>query len=249
MGRPGGDVSDTHDIFARLLARLDKIEAFIKTQRLGEEVHTLALCQVFQAAAEDGAAAFAAAVELHGAPAVVRASAAAGGVDITAYGFSTEVSAASGDDDIDVQEELRDLRQQIGGAFSGAGGAVSSLVAHYSPPTEEFPGGVELVPVRHHVPTVSIDPPVSAVACSFPRQAASFVEPEEKSRAPINDLFADMDGEDSPPPIDEWPRAVTSCGVSAVLQLFTAADGGMAAAAPGGDLASEHYGVPTWDVP
>ncbi|KAK3285100.1 hypothetical protein CYMTET_7281 [Cymbomonas tetramitiformis] len=139
-------------------------------------------CQVFHAAAEDGAAAFAAAVGLHGAPAVVRAGAAAGGVDISAYGFSTEVSSAYGDDDIDVQEELRDLRQQIGtaismgqvsvphahspsfagvsaavpstgGAFSGAGGVVSSLMAHIFPPTEEFPGGVELVPVRHHVQT------------------------------------------------------------------------------------------------
>ncbi|KAK3277565.1 hypothetical protein CYMTET_14438 [Cymbomonas tetramitiformis] len=116
---------------------MDKIEAFIKTQRLGggkrqpadstatycqpveectpEEVHTLALCQVFHTAAEDGASAYAAAAELHGTPAVVRAGAAAGGVDISAYGFSTEVSGASSDDDIDVHEELRDLRQQIGG--------------------------------------------------------------------------------------------------------------------------------------
>ncbi|KAK3234075.1 hypothetical protein CYMTET_55666 [Cymbomonas tetramitiformis] len=144
-GVPGGDVSDTHDIFARLLVRLDKIEAFIKTQRLGGTV--------FQAAAEDGAAAFAAAVELHGAPAVVRAGAAAGGVDISAYGFSTDDPGASGDDGIDVHEELRDLRQQIGAALSMgqvsvphahspsfAGGSVVGIaaagVAHPVPPTD-----------------------------------------------------------------------------------------------------------------
>ncbi|KAK3272696.1 hypothetical protein CYMTET_19023 [Cymbomonas tetramitiformis] len=136
VGVLGDEKPDRDDILGKLLARLDKFEAFIKTRRLGggkrqpadstaaycqpveectpEEVHTLALCQVFQATAEDGASAFAAAVELHGAPAVVRAGAAAGGVDISAYGFSTRASVASGDDDIDVHEELRDLRQQIG---------------------------------------------------------------------------------------------------------------------------------------
>ncbi|KAK3246712.1 hypothetical protein CYMTET_43760 [Cymbomonas tetramitiformis] len=209
-----------------------------------EEMHTLALCQVFQSASDGGAAAFAAAVELHGAPAVVGAGAASGGVDISDYGFTTGTSGASGDDDVDVHEELRDLRQQIGtalsmghvsvphaqppsfagvsaavpsagGAFSGACGAASSVVAHYSPPTEEFPGGIELVPVRHHVKAVSIDPPVSAVTCSFQPTAASFVGPGEKSRAPIDDMFSDMDEEESPPPIDGGPRAAASCGVSA----------------------------------
>ncbi|KAK3241212.1 hypothetical protein CYMTET_49001 [Cymbomonas tetramitiformis] len=64
-----------------------------------DEMHTLALCQVFQSASDGGAAAFAAAVELHGAPAVVGAGAASGGVDISAYGFATGASEASGDDD------------------------------------------------------------------------------------------------------------------------------------------------------
>ncbi|KAK3287314.1 hypothetical protein CYMTET_5161 [Cymbomonas tetramitiformis] len=157
--------------------------------------------QVFQAAVDGGAAAFAAAVEQHGAPAVVSAGAASGGVDISAYGFTTVASGASGEDEMDVHEELRDLRHQI----------------------EEFPGGVELIPVRYYVPTMPIDPPVSAVACSFPPEAASFVEPGERSQAPIDDLFSDTDEE--------------------------AGDSGMAAAAPGGDLASEHGGVTTWDVP
>ncbi|KAK3249862.1 hypothetical protein CYMTET_40730 [Cymbomonas tetramitiformis] len=136
VGVLGDEKPDRDDILGKLLARLDKIEAFIETQRLGggkrqpadstaaycqpveectpEEVHTLALCQVFRAAAEDGASAFAAAVELHGAPAVVGVGAAAGSVDISAYGFSTGASGASGDDDIDVHEELRGHRQQVG---------------------------------------------------------------------------------------------------------------------------------------
>ncbi|KAK3250213.1 hypothetical protein CYMTET_40402 [Cymbomonas tetramitiformis] len=152
------------------------------------------------------------------------------------------------------------------------------------------------------VPTVAIDPPVSAVACSFSRGAASFVEPERESRFPIDDLFseADADEEGFPPPIDGGPRVAASCGVSAwrprqvvgcgappfgmrpsflMLACFIgllcfgiagaaaglgdmstdtdgipstgdpAAGGGMAAAAPGGDLTSEHGGGATWDVP
>ncbi|KAK3274999.1 hypothetical protein CYMTET_16850 [Cymbomonas tetramitiformis] len=53
-----------------------------------EVLHTLALCQVYQAAADSGKDAFATAVEQHGAPAVVRAGAASGRVDISAYGFA-----------------------------------------------------------------------------------------------------------------------------------------------------------------
>ncbi|KAK3241521.1 hypothetical protein CYMTET_48718 [Cymbomonas tetramitiformis] len=195
VGVLGDEKPDRDDILGRLLAKLEKIEAFIKTQRLGgapavlpkrnhkglggfrvgvgpdprvgfnpgankaipkcprcptagdghkyhswadcplggknhpadstaayfqpvddcttEELHTLALCQVFQAAAGGGAAAFAAAVEQHGAPAVMSAGAASGGVDIFAYGFTTVASGTSGDDEMDVQEELRDLRHQI----------------------------------------------------------------------------------------------------------------------------------------
>ncbi|KAK3280286.1 hypothetical protein CYMTET_11866 [Cymbomonas tetramitiformis] len=240
---------------------------------------------VFQADADDGAAAFAAAVEQHGAPAVARAGATSGGVDISVYGFTTAASEASGDDEMDVQEELRDLRHQIGeaismgqvsvspekspsfagvsaesrrpmmplagGALSEAGGAPPSFMTHVTVPTEEFPGGVDLLPLRHPVPTVSVGAPLSAVACSIPQEKASFVDLEGKSRAPsiIEDLFSDTDGEDFPPPIYEAPCVQTYCGVSAVLRLFAAAGGGMAAAAPGGDLASEHGGVTTWDVP
>ncbi|KAK3286211.1 hypothetical protein CYMTET_6213, partial [Cymbomonas tetramitiformis] len=155
VGVPGDEKPDRDDILGRLRAKLEKIEHFIKTQKLGvapavlpkrnrkgldgfrvgvgpdprvrfnpgakkpvdecttEEPHTLALCQVFQAAADGGTAAFAAAVEQHGAPAVVSAGAASGSVDISAYGFTTVASEASGDDEMDIQEELRDLRHQI----------------------------------------------------------------------------------------------------------------------------------------
>ncbi|KAK3287732.1 hypothetical protein CYMTET_4771 [Cymbomonas tetramitiformis] len=389
VGVPGDENPDRDDILGRPLARLDKIETFIKTRRLGvplvgglpmggkkhpadstaaycqpvdecstKELHTLALCKVFQAASDGGATAFAAAIELHGAPAVVGAGAASGGVDISAYGFTTGASGASGDDDMDVHEELRDLRQQIGTAISmqqvsippaqgisfagvstepqsaivpSAGGDHPSFMGSMHHPTEEFPGGVELIPARQRVPTVTIDPPVSAVACSFSRGAASFVEPERESRFPIDDLFSQADAEEEgfPPPIDGGPRVAASCGVSAVrpqqvvgcgvppfgmrptflmlacllgllcfgiagaaaglgdmstsidgisitedpvmckgalciysgldklspearqqvLQLFAAGGVGMAAAASGGDLASEHGGVTTWDVP
>ncbi|KAK3262966.1 hypothetical protein CYMTET_28207 [Cymbomonas tetramitiformis] len=46
-------------------------------------------------------------------------------------------------------------------------------------PTEEFPGGIDLVPVRHDVPSMTLDPLISAVACSFEPVAESFVEPAE----------------------------------------------------------------------
>ncbi|KAK3245730.1 hypothetical protein CYMTET_44719, partial [Cymbomonas tetramitiformis] len=92
VGVPGDEKSDRDGILGRLLAKLEKIENFIKTQKLGgapavlpkrnregldgfrvgpvdectmEKLHTLAMCQVFQAAADGGAAAFAAAVEQH----------------------------------------------------------------------------------------------------------------------------------------------------------------------------------------
>ncbi|KAK3259031.1 hypothetical protein CYMTET_31952 [Cymbomonas tetramitiformis] len=79
-----------------------------------EVLHTLALCQVYQSAADNGAAAFAAAVEQHGSPAVATSGAAAGGADVSAYGFSVEESDDSDGEEMDVQEELRQLRKKIG---------------------------------------------------------------------------------------------------------------------------------------
>ncbi|KAK3285152.1 hypothetical protein CYMTET_7228 [Cymbomonas tetramitiformis] len=184
-----------------------------------EVLHTLAFCQVYQAAADSGEDAFAAAVEQHGAPAVVRAGAASGGVDISAYGFAVVESDESEDDEIDVQEELRQLRSQIGKAvtfgqayvpsasslsFAGVsagpqqqvvprhGGAATAgsdmwagHIAHVSVPTEEFPGGVDLVPVRHAVtrtvPSMTLGASISAVSFSLDAAEESFVEPEKES--------------------------------------------------------------------
>ncbi|KAK3286936.1 hypothetical protein CYMTET_5528 [Cymbomonas tetramitiformis] len=184
VGETGDEKTDRDDILEKLFARLDQIEAFIKTQRMGgapavlpkktrkgldgfrvgvghdprvgfdpgakkalprcprcptagdghryhpwadcpldgkrqsigstaayyqpveectaEVLHTL--CQVYQTAADNGMEAFTAAVEQHGAPAVVRAGAASGGVDVSAYGFAVEESDDSGDEGMDVQE-------------------------------------------------------------------------------------------------------------------------------------------------
>ncbi|KAK3236909.1 hypothetical protein CYMTET_52978 [Cymbomonas tetramitiformis] len=109
VGVLGDEKPDRDDILGRLLAKLEKIRR-ISSRRKGLEM--------FQAAADGGATAFAAAAEQHVAPAVVSAGAASGGVDISAYGFATLALGASGDDEMDVHEELRDLRHQIGEAIS-----------------------------------------------------------------------------------------------------------------------------------
>ncbi|KAK3258046.1 hypothetical protein CYMTET_32894 [Cymbomonas tetramitiformis] len=44
-------------------------------------------------------------------------------------------------------------------------------------PTEEFSGGIDLVPVRHYVPSVAIGPHISVVTCSIEPAATSLVEP------------------------------------------------------------------------
>ncbi|KAK3247214.1 hypothetical protein CYMTET_43272 [Cymbomonas tetramitiformis] len=160
VGVPGDEKTDRDDILGKLRTRLDKIQAFIKTQPMGgapavlpkknrkgldgfrvfvgndsrvgfdpgakttlpnrlarhggllprpveectaEVLHTLALCQVvYETAADNGMDAFVAAVEQHGAPAVVRAGATAGGVDVCAYGFAVEESDDSEDEGMGV---------------------------------------------------------------------------------------------------------------------------------------------------
>ncbi|KAK3245992.1 hypothetical protein CYMTET_44460 [Cymbomonas tetramitiformis] len=181
-----------------------------------EAMHTLALCQIFQVAADDGPEAFAAAVAEYGAPAVL-----AGGesddIDVSAYGSTVSDSGSGvltelevltsqvkameenvgvhfsqvsllGDDGVDAHHApvsalfavamADDAPQQVVPQVSGAS-AVGVQVGscHYGVPTEEFPGGVELVPVRHYVPSMTIDPLISTVACSFEPAATSFVEP------------------------------------------------------------------------
>ncbi|KAK3246233.1 hypothetical protein CYMTET_44223 [Cymbomonas tetramitiformis] len=104
-------------------------------------MHTLALCHIFQVAADDGSEAFAAEVAEYGAPAVL-----AGGesdeIDVSAYGFAASDSGSG------VLTELESLTSQVramedkvvphmGGASAGG---VTAADFHYSVSTEEFPG-------------------------------------------------------------------------------------------------------------
>ncbi|KAK3239614.1 hypothetical protein CYMTET_50469 [Cymbomonas tetramitiformis] len=74
-----------------------------------------------------------------------------------------------------------DVPQQVVPHVGGASapGGVPAVTCHYSVPAEEFPGGIDLVPVRHYVPSMTIEPPISAVACSFEPATESFVEPAD----------------------------------------------------------------------
>ncbi|KAK3236193.1 hypothetical protein CYMTET_53648 [Cymbomonas tetramitiformis] len=167
----GDDKADRDGILEKLLSRLDNIEAFIKTQRMGGVPDS---CRQRQGCFRGGGGR---AVVQYGAPAVVRVGAAPGGVDIFAYGFAVVESDESEDDEIDVQEELRQLRaiQQVVPRHGGAAATGSDMraghIAHFSVPTEEFPGGVHLVPVRHAVtrttPFVTLGAPISAVRFSL----------------------------------------------------------------------------------
>ncbi|KAK3243871.1 hypothetical protein CYMTET_46494 [Cymbomonas tetramitiformis] len=197
-----------------------------------EAMHALALCQIFQEAADDGAEAFAAAVAEYGAPAVL-AGGESDGIDVSAYGFSvaahgtgvmaelegltSQVKAMEekvgvhlsqvslvGDEDahavhapasaLYAGSAMGDIlpRQAVpheGGA--SAGGAPAGMSFHMGVPTEEFPGGVELVPVRHRVPSVAVGPAVSAVACSFGQTDAPPVAPESNCGYFLIDEFLD----------------------------------------------------------
>ncbi|KAK3249461.1 hypothetical protein CYMTET_41118 [Cymbomonas tetramitiformis] len=59
-----------------------------------EGVHALAMCALFQQAADDGAESFARAAAAYGPPAVLCAGA-VGGIDVSAYGFAVEQESAS----------------------------------------------------------------------------------------------------------------------------------------------------------
>ncbi|KAK3244287.1 hypothetical protein CYMTET_46097 [Cymbomonas tetramitiformis] len=62
----------------------------------GEDAQAMALAQVFQDAADCGPVAFAAAIEVHGAPAVLTAGGAAAELDMSAYGFSVPAEGQAG---------------------------------------------------------------------------------------------------------------------------------------------------------
>ncbi|KAK3268003.1 hypothetical protein CYMTET_23470 [Cymbomonas tetramitiformis] len=113
-------------------------------------MHTFALCQIFQVAADDGSEAFAAAVAEYGAPAVKA-------MEVKVGVHLSQVSLL-GDDDVGAYHApvsalsaksamTGDAPQQVVPHMGGASvGGVPAAGYHYSVPTEEFPGGVELVP-------------------------------------------------------------------------------------------------------
>ncbi|KAK3275053.1 hypothetical protein CYMTET_16803 [Cymbomonas tetramitiformis] len=157
-----------------------------------EVMRTLALCQIFQVAADDGSDAFAAAVAEYGAPAVL-ASGESDDINVSAYGFTvagsgsgvlSELEALTGQ--VRAMEErvgvhlsqvslvenagviehrapvdapsanavASGVPQQVvppaGGASAGGALAMGGYMAHVNQPTAEFPGGVEMIPVRHY---------------------------------------------------------------------------------------------------
>ncbi|KAK3285556.1 hypothetical protein CYMTET_6851 [Cymbomonas tetramitiformis] len=81
-----------------------------------EGVHALAMCALFQEAADDGAEAFARAATAYGPPAVL-CGGVVGGIDVSAYGFSvgavTPVAGTSGDD---ILQRLGDLAAEVDAA-------------------------------------------------------------------------------------------------------------------------------------
>ncbi|KAK3288491.1 hypothetical protein CYMTET_4042 [Cymbomonas tetramitiformis] len=74
-------------------------------------------------------------------------------------------------------------------------------IAHFSVPTEEIPGGVDLVPVRHAVtrtvPSVTLGAPISAVSFSLDAAEESFVEPgKEYGLSQLDVLFMETEEEE-----------------------------------------------------
>ncbi|KAK3262724.1 hypothetical protein CYMTET_28431 [Cymbomonas tetramitiformis] len=104
-----------------------------------EGLHTLALVQVFQEAADDGPEAFARAASAYGPPAVLSAGG-VGGIDVSAYGFSVQPTADNTDGE-DILRRLDALTSEVQAAQdkvhfthaslipgSGAEGHASALV-------------------------------------------------------------------------------------------------------------------------
>ncbi|KAK3235067.1 hypothetical protein CYMTET_54709 [Cymbomonas tetramitiformis] len=158
-----------------------------------EAMHTLALCQIFQVAADDGSEAFAAAVAEYGAPAVL-AGGESDGIDVSAYGLAVSDDSGSG-----VMSELENLTGQVRAMWAKVGVHLSHVSLLGNDDVREHPApvvrplrlittayrprispvGVELVPVQHCVPSMTIEPLISAVACSYEPATKSFVEPAD----------------------------------------------------------------------
>ncbi|KAK3240303.1 hypothetical protein CYMTET_49851 [Cymbomonas tetramitiformis] len=99
-----------------------------------------------------------------------------------------------------------DPQQQVmprhGGAAATVSGAPTGFAARVTVPTVEFPGGVDPVPMRHTVPSVTLGAPISAVACSF-EPADSFVElARGEIRASVNRRFVHGFGGGGVPSLD-----------------------------------------------
>ncbi|KAK3275176.1 hypothetical protein CYMTET_16680, partial [Cymbomonas tetramitiformis] len=199
-----------------------------------EAMRTLALCQIFQVAADDGSDAFAAAVLAeYGAPAVL-AGGESNDIDVSAYDFT--VSLVENEDVIEHRAPADAVTRpppmpwqvvclsrwctccgaSVGGAFAAGG-----YMTHAHPATEEFPGGVETIPVRHYAPAITLGPVISAVTCSFQPAGDSFVEQPEaigggtlpRAIGAPSSVGPDWDGAPpsppcSPPPSDHKPEEV-----------------------------------------
>ncbi|KAK3235030.1 hypothetical protein CYMTET_54751 [Cymbomonas tetramitiformis] len=99
----------------------------------------------------------------------------------------------------------------MGGASDG--GVPAAGFQHYGVPTEEFPGGIDLVPVRHYVPSMPLDPPISPVTCSFEPVSESFVEPAEAGEhLSIDESLAGSEVEELAQSTSEKSFMETSCG-------------------------------------
>ncbi|KAK3242872.1 hypothetical protein CYMTET_47448 [Cymbomonas tetramitiformis] len=113
-----------------------------------EGVHALAVCALFQQAADDGADSFARAAAVYGPPAVLCAGA-VGGIDVSAYGFTVEQQPASEGDDI--LRRLDDLAAEVHSAANPQGKDVkpaplqSARVTTTTDADGEFAGFVQTV--------------------------------------------------------------------------------------------------------
>ncbi|KAK3288377.1 hypothetical protein CYMTET_4131 [Cymbomonas tetramitiformis] len=114
-----------------------------------EAIHTMALCQIFQVAADDGSEASTAAVAVYGAPAVL-AGGESDGIDVSAYGFAVSDSGSG------VMSDLESLTGQVRAMEEKVGVHLS----HFSLQEDED--------VREHAP-VGV-PSANAMARDAPRQ-------------------------------------------------------------------------------
>ncbi|KAK3267021.1 hypothetical protein CYMTET_24402 [Cymbomonas tetramitiformis] len=119
----------------------------------GEDLQAMALAQVFQDAADCGPDAFAAAIEVHGAPAVLlTAGGAAAELDMSAYGFS--VPAEGRADYGALATRLDDLVSATSVSFDGGGTYGIATIAP-APPVERtlWPRTIECA-ASHEIATV-----------------------------------------------------------------------------------------------